>query len=169
MHSICVITVIRLEWHQKKSLHLGLNQLCTKHLPDYSTATAQPVPPSLSKLCRYNFTACFPCCNPSTCRSCKELKRNGLEKEKDITAIASHRPLQIRSRSWHPITGIASQQLQEVRIEEEIKFPRPSLPLPVPMHSQGTSLVRTLCGVPVSGFPAPHRGACAQGIITTGS
>lgn len=144
MRSIYVITVIRLEQHQKKTLHLGLNHLSTRHLPDYSTATAQPVHRSLSKLCCYNFTAHLPCCNPSTCRSCKDFTQNGLENEKDIMAIASQGPLQVCSCSWHPSTSIASQWLQEVRIEEEIKLPRPSMPLPVPMQSRDFSGVNTL-------------------------
>lgn len=165
MHSICVITVISLQQHQKKLLHLGLNHLSTRHLPDHSTA--QPVPPALSKLCHDNFPACLPCCNPSTCRSCKELKRNGLEKEKDILAIASHRSLQVRSCSWHPITGIASQLLQEEGLKKKLNSSD------LVCHCLSPCTVRRLlqCAHPVgSSFLVSHllTCACAQG-VTMGS
>lgn len=80
MHLIFVFTVMRPEQHQNKSLYLGLKHFSTRHLPDKSTATARPVPASLSKLCCSIFTAC----HPSTCIAAKSFNEMGLKKTKPL-------------------------------------------------------------------------------------
>lgn len=69
------------------------------------------------------------------------------------------------SCSWHPTTGITSQPLQKVGLKKKLNSP--SLPLPVPMRRQGTSLCEDAVG---SSFlvSQPLTCVCAQG-ITMGS